>query len=167
MKLRRFLRPGLIRLRLETRMPEPDPEAPEERARRDLKEEVIRELAALLEGSGRIGNPNRLFTDLWNREKKATTAIGGGVAIPHVRTLQAKEMVIAVALSPEGIDFDSPDGEPVHVFLAMVAPPYDDTLYLRIVRQIATMFQNDGRLVGRLLEAEGVHDVIYLLGNIE
>lgn len=167
MKLRRFLRPDLIRLELETRWHDPEPEVPLERARKRCKEEVIRELSGLLAVSGRVGQTNRLVTDLWNREKKASTALGRGVAMPHVRTIQAKEMILAIALSREGIDFDAPDEGLVHVFVALVAPPYDDTLYLRVEKQIAEIFLHDGDLPGNLLDCTTVHEVIYLLGNAE
>ncbi len=167
MNLRRYLRPEMIALRMETRWEEPeDPNANLEKLRLRVKEEAIHELARLLAVSGRVGNESKLFTDLWNREKKATTAIGRGIAIPHVRTIQAKEMIMAVGLAPEAIPFDAPDGEPVRVFLAMVAPPYDDTLYLKSLKLIATIFSKDGT-VDRLLTAEDVHDVIYTLGSVE
>ncbi|MBI1848779.1 MAG: PTS sugar transporter subunit IIA [Planctomycetes bacterium] len=167
MNLRRFLRPELIKLRMETTWQEPDdPEANIERLHARLKEAVIRELAVLLAGSDRVGNDSKLFTDLWNREKKATTALGKGIAIPHVRTMQAKELIVAVGFAPDGIPFDSPDGEPVRVFLAMVAPPYDDTLYLRCLKTISTIVSTEGML-DRLLAAKDAHEVIFILGSVE
>jgi nitrogen PTS system EIIA component len=167
MNLRRFLRPEMIKLRMETRWVEPeDPEANLEKLRFRTKEAVIRELAVLLAGSDRVGNESKLFTDLWNREKKATTALGKGIAIPHVRTMQAKDLIIAVALSPEGIPFEAPDGDPVRLFLAMVAPPYDDTLYLRALKVISTVASTEGMLE-RLFTAKDPHEVIFILGSVE
>jgi mannitol/fructose-specific phosphotransferase system IIA component (Ntr-type) len=167
MNLRRFLRPDLVKLRLDTRWEEPE-EPPANVAKRiaETKEAVVHELARLLSASSRVGNESKLFTDLWNREKKATTAIGNGLAIPHVRTMQAKELILAVALSREGVPFDAPDGEPARVFLAMVAPPYEDTLYLRCLKQISTMFSQEG-MVDRLLAAEDVHEVLRLFESID
>jgi len=94
-----------------------------------------------LEQGNRLGNKTKLVLDFVNREKKATTGIGSGVAIPHIRSMQAKEFTIAFARSTEGYDFESLDGQPVHLFFIMAAPPYDDNLYLKAFKSLAEMFQ--------------------------
>ncbi|MBD3160863.1 MAG: hypothetical protein GF346_01785, partial [Candidatus Eisenbacteria bacterium] len=63
------------------------------------------------------------------------------IAIPHVRTIEARELIFAFTRSTPGLEFDTLDGEPAHLFFAIVAPPYDDTLYLKIYKQMATAFQ--------------------------
>jgi mannitol/fructose-specific phosphotransferase system IIA component (Ntr-type) len=81
--------------------------------------------------------------DFVNREKKATTGIGDGVAIPHIRSLQAKEFMMGFARSSHGYDFDSLDGQPAHLFFIMASPPYDDNMYLRVFKALAEMLQYD------------------------
>ena len=121
MNFRRFLRPESVRLEMRTRL-EPEGELPPDFApgdRRNLariQESVIEELAELLSKSGEVSNPSRLFRDLFNREKKAATSVGQGIAIPHVRTLQAKSFIMAFGRSAEGLPFETPDGEPVRLF---------------------------------------------------
>ncbi len=142
MSLMRYLKSDLVKLRLDTRQ---DPELAEDpvtgkKYLRELKEKVLDEISVLFETSGNISNKSKLLTDLSNREKKASTALGAGVAVPHVRTMQARQMTIAFLRSPEGIYFDAPDGKPVHVFFAMVAPPYEDQEYLKLYKAVATMF---------------------------
>lgn len=167
MRLRRYLRPEMIRLDLDVGGDELDPELPAAKVQRLMKERVMAELAELLAASGRVGKVNKLATDLLNREKKATTAIGDGIAMPHVRTPQAKELVMAVAISPTGIDFGAADGELVRIFIALVAPSHDDKLYLRVVKEIAEVLssQEDGEWGVReqLLHAESPEDVIWAL----
>lgn len=141
MNLARLLRPELVKLELETIQPaEEDPPLPRERAVWRVKEAVLLELARLADSGGRIGSCNKLYTDLVNREKKASTGLVRGIAIPHVRTIQAREMVFAFARSTPGLEFDTLDGEPAHLFFVIVAPPYDDKEYLRIYKQMATAF---------------------------
>lgn len=163
MRLTRYLRPAQTKLELDTR---PDPETQAEwspeRVTAWIKESVLAELADLLEISGKVGNKNKLLTDMINRERKATTALGHGVAVPHVRTLQAKEFVMAFARSTDGLEFEAPDHKPVHFFLAIVAPPYDDELYLKVYRQIAMLFRQE-EFVTQLLEAPDIHTIIKLL----
>jgi PTS system fructose-specific IIC component len=139
MNLSRFLTEDLIKLEMTTVIEPLGEGASIERWRLNAKELILSELVDLLETESRVGNRTKLLLDFFNREKKATTAIGHGVAVPHIRSLQAKEFMMAFARSTPGYDFDAPDGQPVHLFFVMAAPPYDDNLYLRVFRALAEM----------------------------
>lgn len=169
MQISRYLSPKLIKLEMDTVF-----ETPEDgeiqiltiKRIQERKEALIAECVELLNLSGKVGNKNKLLRDLFDREKKATTAIGKGIAIPHVRTMQAKELIIAIARSTEGYDFDAADGQPVHVFVAMAAPPYDDSLYLRVFRALAQLFTYEG-FYERIMTAEQPYDIIRAIQEIE
>lgn len=130
------------------------------------KEQVLSDLVDILENSGRTGNKCKLLTDFINRERKASTAIGNGIAIPHVRTMQAKEFIIGFARSVEGIDFGSPDSQPVHLFFIMAAPPYDDNLYLKVFKALAESLQYE-TFRKELMEAQAPYDVIRAFKKME
>jgi mannitol/fructose-specific phosphotransferase system IIA component (Ntr-type) len=166
MNLARLIQPELIRLELQTQMP-PEPEEPYDRDRFawDVKEQVIGELVDLLELSGRIGNAKRLRTDLVNREKKASTGLAEGVAVPHVRTREAREFLMAFARSTPGIEFDCQDGQLAHIFFAMVSPPYDDTQYLRIYKRLAEAFTYR-EATRKLMEARDEGEVLRALKDL-
>lgn len=169
MQISRYLSPKLVKLEMDTVFETPeDGESPILTIKRiqERKEALIAECVDLLNLSGKVGNKNKLLRDLFDREKKATTAIGKGIAIPHVRTMQAKELIIAIARSTEGYDFDAADGQPVHVFVAMAAPPYDDSLYLRVFRALAQLFTYEG-FYERIMTAEQPYDVIRAIQEIE
>lgn len=104
------------------------------------KEKILTELVDLLDRSGRVGNKAKLVQDLVGREKKASTGLTRGVAIPHIRSIHAKSFLLGFARSTPGVEFDCLDGEPAHLFFIMCAPPYDDTSYLRIYKQLAQAF---------------------------
>jgi mannitol/fructose-specific phosphotransferase system IIA component (Ntr-type) len=160
MNLARLLRPELIKLELETRnLPESDPPLPRDRYTWNVKEAVLLELAELVAAGGRVGSLNKLYSDILNREKKASTGLVRGVAIPHVRTIHAKEMIFAFARSTPGIEFDCLDGEPAHLFFVIVAPPYDDAAYLRIYKQMATAFHGT-EVREEFMQAHDVGEVI-------
>jgi mannitol/fructose-specific phosphotransferase system IIA component (Ntr-type) len=160
MNLARLLKPELIKLEMETTTSvEDNPDLPRERQVWKIKEAILSELSELLASGGRIGKRNKLYLDLLAREKKASTGLVRGIAIPHVRTVEAREMVFAFARSSEGLEFDCLDGEPAHLFFTIVAPPYDDSIYLKIYRQMATAFQaTDVR--DEFLEAKSPGEVI-------
>ena len=143
MNLARYFTEELIKLEMETVIEPPVEGASIEKWRQDGKAQIIDELVGVLEQGARIGNRTKLVLDFINREKKATTAIGSGVAIPHIRSLQAKDFMIGFARSIDGYDFDSLDSKPTHMFFVMAAPPYDDNLYLKVFKALAEMIRYD------------------------
>ena len=167
MEISRYLKTDLIKLDLETQV-EYDPETGELTKRRlmEAKRRLLGELVELMERSGRVGNPTKLITDLFNREQKASTAIGHGIAVPHVRTYHAKDLIIAVGRSIEGIEFDAPDTELVHLFFVMAAPPYDDKLYLKVFKALAENLHHD-YFRERLLQAAEEYDIIRAFKEVE
>jgi mannitol/fructose-specific phosphotransferase system IIA component (Ntr-type) len=161
--LARLICPELIRLEMRTVMP-PAPEGDADRQHQvwSIKEAVLDELAELVSATGRVGSVNRLRADLVSREKKATTGLANGVAVPHVRTREARELLIGFARSTPGIEFGCLDGGLAHVFFVLVAPPFDDTLYLRIYKQLAEAFIHPGATAA-LLAAASEGEVIRVL----
>ncbi|UCG60959.1 MAG: PTS sugar transporter subunit IIA [Candidatus Zixiibacteriota bacterium] len=131
----------MIKLEMDTVIEPPGEDESLEKWRQNGKEMIIEELVSLLEVGNRIGNRNKLLIDFINRERKATTGLGYGVAVPHVRSMQAKDFMIAFARSTEGYDFGSLDTSPTHLFFIMAAPPYDDNLYLKVFKSLAEMLQ--------------------------
>ncbi|MCX6827041.1 MAG: PTS sugar transporter subunit IIA [candidate division Zixibacteria bacterium] len=166
MNISRFLKEELIKLNFQCEQ-EPAPETPASHQWRERnKERILGELVNILELSGRTGNNCRLLTDLINRERKASTAIGHGIAIPHIRTMQAKEFIIGVARSKDGYPFDAPDNQPVHLFFIMAAPPYDDNFYLKVFKSLAQSIQYE-EFRQELMNAKEPYDIIRAFKKME
>jgi mannitol/fructose-specific phosphotransferase system IIA component (Ntr-type) len=146
MSLARYITEDSVRMEMLTTMPsvEEREETPRETWLPLLKEQAIRELSDLLSASPEVRKAHKLYQDLHNREKQWTTALGKGVAFPHVRTIHTRSLVFALARSTEGLDFGAPDGEPVHFFMTMVTPPYEDTIYLRYAKRLAEAIEYGG-----------------------
>ena len=163
MRLTRYLKPGQIKLELETATPAEVPEGwSAERFTWYVKERVLEELVRLFAASGKVGNVRKFALDLANRERKSSTAIGGGIAIPHVRTMQAKDFIFCFARSTPGVEFGARDGSPVHFFFGVVAPPHDDQLYLEVYREVAKVFGTEEHRRA-LAEAQDEHELIRIL----
>lgn len=162
----RYLTPELIKLDMETVAPEKPENGNTSKWLFSLKELLISELLEVLDPHSKIGNRKKLILDFINREKKASTGIGQGFAIPHIRSMQAKEFMIAFGRSPEGYEYDAIDGSPVNFFFIMAAPPYDDSLYLKVFKAISelVMFDNFGE---SLLLAKEPFDVIKAIRELE
>jgi mannitol/fructose-specific phosphotransferase system IIA component (Ntr-type) len=166
MNLSRFLTEDLVKLEMTT-VVEPYIEgSSHDKWLQRTKEQVLFELVGVLDQGSRIGNRNKLLLDFVNREKKATTGIGMGIAIPHIRSLQAKEFMLGFARSTSGYEFDSLDAQPVHLFFVMASPPYDDNMYLRAFRTLATMLQFEN-FRQELMELNSPGEVIRALRQME
>ena len=107
-------------------------------------ESLATHMAGLLQLSPEVGNPSKLRTDLVNREKQAPSLLGHGVAMPHVRTMQAKKLVMAVGVAHAGLELPTPDEEPVRLALALVGPPYDDRTYLLAYKRLGEKLLEPG-----------------------
>jgi len=109
---------------------------------------VLKELVSLLKM-----DPNAkdiLLKTLIKREEMGSTGVGKGIAIPHARTLLVKEFRLVIGLSKKGIQFDSFDGKPVHVFFLLIAPPLETSnsylITLGKIAELAKGIAKDGRL---------------------
>lgn len=161
MRFHRFLRPECIRLSMESdSLPDPPEDYPAVRREWYYKEPILRELSEVLEASGEISSSKRIYKDLVFGEKKGTSGIGEGIAIPHVRTLRARKFVMGFCRSERGLPFGAVDEEPVTFFFPMVAPPYDDRLYLRVYQDLARAL-SDPLCQETLRGAETPDDVIW------
>jgi mannitol/fructose-specific phosphotransferase system IIA component (Ntr-type) len=167
MDISRFLKPELVKLEMQTEIDsDPDSQMHPDKLLWKRKQAILCELVELLEKSGRVGNPKKLLVDFLNREKKASTGIGHGIAVPHIRSMQAKEMIMGFARSVEGYDFASMDNGSVHLFFVMAAPPYDDTLYLKVFKALAEMLRFD-YFREELLQASSEYEVIRAIKKME
>ncbi len=110
----------------------------EKETKRILTEAVLQRMADLLYDSDKISNCTKLGNLLILNHGKASCAIGEGIAIPHVRSLQCKDLVMAFGICRHGVDLDAPDNEKVYIFIGMTAPNYNDALYLKIYKSIAS-----------------------------
>jgi PTS system nitrogen regulatory IIA component len=137
----------------------PDRVVPELRA--TTKQGVLEELAALLAGATGTDAP-KLLSVLRERERLNSTAIGEGIAIPHGRLPGLRGVVAGFARSTPGVDFDSVDKQPTHLFFVLVAPDDAAAMHLKALARISRLLK-DKEFRARLLEIptrEGIHAAI-------
>lgn len=124
-----------------------------------VKNWAMQEMAQLLDASGKILNVKKLSKDFLYVEKQHTSAIGCGVVIPHVKCLQAKSFAMGLIRYAPPFDFKAPDEQQVHLFVPMVAPPYNDRDYERCHKAVENAFENTD-IKDRLLNAKKPGEVI-------
>lgn len=86
------------------------------------KETAITELVDLLAASGQLSNRDVVLESVLIREETRSTGIGSGIAIPHGKCNGVEELVMAIGISADPIEFDSIDKKPVHIICLLVSP---------------------------------------------
>jgi nitrogen PTS system EIIA component len=99
------------------------------------KEEIIRSLSELISNSPNSAgaDPESIELGLLEREKMGSTGFGKGIAIPHCKVEGMKEFALALGISTCGVDFGAMDRRSVHVFCAIVGPPEQPEMHLRLL----------------------------------
>jgi len=130
------------------------------------REEVIRELAAILHRAGKIENPAALVEALLERESLGSTGIGHGVAIPHARSKEIGQTVIAIGRAETPVEFDAIDGKPTRLFFLLVAPQGGDNEHLFTLAKIARLIK-DAKVREKLLNIESPQALLELIQEQE
>jgi PTS system nitrogen regulatory IIA component len=113
---------------------------------------VLAELAGVVAARHAEIDQDRLVRALEEREALNSTALGDGVAIPHGKLSGIKRVFAAFGRSPAGVDFESLDGKPTHLFFLLVAPEDSAGAHLKALARISRLLK-DAAFRDRLLEA--------------
>lgn len=126
------------------------------------KRGVIREFAEMLRSRDRIRDESELVRVLLERESLGSTGIGDGVAIPHAKLHQLREMIVAFGRSDQGVEYDAMDARPVHLFFLLVTPDDRPGEHLRALARISRILKNPA-LREQLRQAPGREDILKLI----
>ena len=105
------------------------------------KTEALAELVNTMIKGGFKLNSSSIIKILQQRENLGSTGIGDGVAIPHGKIPELDDLIVAFGRSTEGIDYDSLDGKPVHLFFLLLAPENSAGQHLKVLAKISKMLK--------------------------
>lgn len=108
------------------------------------KEETIREMVSLMEKGGNLNDVETYRETVFKREEEGTTGIGEGIAIPHGKTEAVTAPGLAAMVVPEGVDYDSLDGEPAHLIFLIAAPNTEDNVHLEVLSRLSMLLMDEG-----------------------
>jgi PTS system nitrogen regulatory IIA component len=106
------------------------------------KKEAIKELVHLMADNEFIDQPEEVIESSLRREAMLTTAVGSGLAFPHVRGIECCGLTLAVGLKEAGLDWNTPDGKPVQIVSFMVIPIAASAFYLELVSGLMKTFRD-------------------------
>ncbi len=126
------------------------------------KAQVLQELARPLANKYRELNLAAITAVLAERERLGSTAIGDGIAIPHGKMPGVRQILGTFGRHGRGVDFESLDGRPTHLFFVLVAPEDSTSLHLKALARVSRLFK-DGSFRERLLAAKDGEEIYRLI----
>ena len=127
MILTQILQPDCIKVRVEGRD----------------KEAVITELVDLLDAKGLLLNRDTVLDAVLIRERIQSTGTGAGIAIPHGKSNAVRELVVAIGIAHEPVEFDSIDGKPVTILFLLVSPADQTGPHIQALATISKLMLNE------------------------
>ena len=128
------------------------------------KDAIIRELVNLLGQTGKLRDREQVLKAVLEREGKMSTGMQNGIAIPHGKTDAASDLVASFGLKPDGIDFESLDGQPARVFIMTVSPESDAGSHIQFLAEISRQL-NDAAIREQLFHAHSAEAILTLLAG--
>jgi PTS system fructose-specific IIC component len=128
------------------------------------KESTIDQLVEILYIAGKISNKEEYKAAILKREDQSTTGIGEGIAIPHAKVAAVKEAAIAFGKSSAGVDYQSLDGQPAHLFFMIAAPEGANNTHLEALARLSGMLMNE-EVRKELLNAATADEVLNIIDN--
>ena len=130
------------------------------------KQAVISELVDLLNDNGLLLDKDVALDSVLMREQTKSTGIGLGVAIPHGKCKAVKELVMAIGIAGEPIEFESVDGKPVKIIILLVSPADQTGPHIQALAKISKLML-DEQFKQRLEEVTSADEVYELLNSKE
>lgn len=122
------------------------------------KEDALKELVSALKKANLIKNEQEVVNVIFEREKLGSTGIGDGVAIPHGKLKGIQKIICVFGRSLQGVEFDSIDQKPAHIFFLLLAPENSASLHLKMLSRISKLLR-DPSFRKRLMEFGDAHDI--------
>jgi len=126
------------------------------------KDKLLKEFSNILSKSLDI-NHSKIYKQLKERETLGSTAVGNGIAIPHCRIDTDKfEIKLLIAISKEGINFDSTDRKLVNLFVVIIAASNSQASYFKVLSHLARALQNK-TLYNELINSKNEDEIYNIL----
>jgi mannitol/fructose-specific phosphotransferase system IIA component (Ntr-type) len=123
------------------------------------KREALIEIVQNLGTSNAVADIEALKTAILDREEIMSTGVGLTIAVPHAKLPSVKAFTLGIARSLKGIDYDSLDGQPVRIIVAIAAPDNDQNTYLRVLAAVMSVLREEDKRTA-ILEAATPEEIL-------
>jgi len=128
------------------------------------KEEIIDELLNILVSAGMIQDKAAAYAAVMDREKKMSTGMKHGIAIPHGKSATIKDLVACIGISDTAVDFDSLDHEPCRIFIMTLSPLEKTGPHLQFLAEISLLFKSSEKRA-EILKAQTSGEILKILAE--
>ncbi|MEN2768442.1 PTS fructose transporter subunit IIABC [Ornithinibacillus xuwenensis] len=128
------------------------------------KEDTIDQLVNVLDNAGILSDRTVFKQAILNREEQSTTGVGDGIAIPHAKTNAVKQPAIAFGKSIDGVEYESLDGQPAHLFFMIAVPDGENNTHLEALARLSSMLMKE-EVRKELLNATSEEEVIQIIDS--
>lgn len=125
---------------------------------------VLKELSRALIKPSQSPSAEEIIQAVLNREKLESTGIGEGIAIPHGQLKRLEDFMVSFGRSIKGINFNSIDQKPTHLFFLVMGPENSTVDNLKLLGRIATLLKN-ASFKGRLMKARSQKELFQLIAE--
>lgn len=133
----------------------------------NTKNAVLKEMVSFIKQKNKLIKEKDLYERLLQREDLGSTAIGAGVAIPHCKLKSVKEPIVMLAVSRQGVDFHSQDGNPSYIFFLVASSLENPSLNLQILAAIAHLVRRAESLLDLILAADSAATILEVIRKEE
>ncbi|PCF44304.1 PTS fructose transporter subunit IIABC [Staphylococcus delphini] len=130
------------------------------------KDGAIDELAQQLNQAGKLNHLDDYIAAIHKREQQSSTGIGEGIAIPHAKVAAVKTPAIAFGKSKAGVDYDSLDMQPAHLFFMIAAPATGAQTHLDALAKLSSVLMDES-VRQALLEADSPEEVLAIINKAD
>ena len=130
------------------------------------KKDALDKIVNLMAASGKINDVETYRKGVYAREDESTTGIGDGIAIPHCKSDAVSRPGLAAMVVPDGVEFDSLDGQPANLFFLIAAPNTEDNVHLDVLSKLSVLLM-DEEFTGSLRNAKTVDEFLKVIDLAE
>lgn len=130
------------------------------------KADAIGQVVHLMNQTGAIHDKEKFQEAVLEREAQGTTGVGEGIAIPHAKTLAAKRAALAAMVIPDGVDYESLDGQPVHLIFLIASPDTSENVHLTVLSRLSMLLMDED-FRKRLIHAKSKEEFLQMIDRAE
>ena len=123
------------------------------------REDALRAIVHAVASRGYLKDEKDVFAKLMERENIQSTAVGNGIAIPHCFTDEVPDLIITVARSSAGLEFDSFDGKPTQVVFLLMGNRQEHSLHLKALARIARLIKSTS-FIEKIIASTTVEEMV-------
>lgn len=130
------------------------------------KQDVLNKMVDLMVKNGKIHNREDYLKGVLAREEESTTGIGEGIAIPHCKSSSVDSPALAAMILPDGVEYDSLDGEKVNLIFLIAAPDTEDNVHLDVLSKLSVLLMDED-FTTKLKQAKSVKEFLNIIDVTE